>query len=99
MEKIFLVYDEYRYDGADQGTMVTPCASMEIAVKVVKERYAWYLKESYLQMFAGENDSLREDLLANHDIWEVDEDSVEIYISDKDTRLDLNIVEANVISE
>ena len=99
MEKIFLVYDEYRYDGADQGTMVTPCASMEIAVKVVKERYEWYLKESYLQMFAGENDSLREDLLANYDIWEVDEDSVEIYISDKDTRLDLHIAEESVVCE
>lgn len=99
MEKIFLVYDEYRYDGADQGTMVTPCASMEIAVRVLKERFEWYLKESYLQMFAGENDSLREDLLGKHDSWEVDEDSVEIYICGKDTSLNLHIVEANVVCE
>ena len=99
MEKIYLVYDEYRYDGADQGTMVTPCATMEIAIKVVKERYAWYLKESYLQMFAGENGSLREDLLDSNDSWEVDEDSVEIYICGKDTSLNLHIAEANVRCE
>lgn len=99
MEKIYLVFDEYRYDGADQGANVIPCDTMEIAVRILKERYAWYLKESYLQMFAGENDSLREDLLANYDIWEVDEDSVEIYISDKDTRLDLHIAEESVVCE
>ena len=99
MEKIYLVYDEYRYDGADQGTMVTPCASMEIAIRVLKEKYAWYLKESYLQMFAGENDSLREDLLDSNDSWEVDEDSVEIYINSKDTSLNLHIAEENVITE
>ena len=98
MEKIFLVYDEYRYDGADQGTM-TPCASMEIAVRVLKEKYERYLRESYLQMFVGENDSLREDLLGEYDSWEVDEDSVEIYINGKDTSLNLHIAEANVISE
>jgi hypothetical protein len=99
MEKMYLVYDEYRYDGEDQGTMVTPCATMEIAVKIVKERYAWYLKESYLQMFVGENDNLREDLLNGFDSWEVDEDSVEIYICEKDTSLNLHIVEANVVCE
>ena len=99
MDTVFLVYDEYRYDGADQGTMVTPCATMEIAIKVVKERYAWYLKESYLQMFAGENGTLREDLLDSNDSWEVDEDSVEIYICGKDTSLNLHIAEANVRCE
>ena len=99
MEKIYLVFDEYRYDGAYQGANVIPCATMELAIKVLKQRYEWYLKESYLQMFAGENDSLREDLLANYDIWEVDEDSVEIYISDKDTRLDLHIAEESVVCE
>lgn len=99
MEKIYLVFDEYRYDGADQGAMVTPCETMEIAVKVVKERYAWYLKESYLQAFVGENMSLREDLLDSNDTWEVDEDSVEIYICGKDTSLNLHIAEANVRCE
>ena len=99
MEKIYLVYDEYRYDGADQGTMVIPCATMEIAIKVVKERYAWYLKESYLQMFVGENGSLREYLLDSNDSWEVDEDSVEIYICGKDTSLNLHIAEENVRCE
>ena len=99
MEKIYLVFDEYRYDGADQGANVIPCATMEIAVKVLKQRYEWYLKESYLQMFAGENMELKEELLANYDIWEVDEDSVEIYIYGKDTLLNLHIAEHSVVCE
>ena len=99
MEKIYLVYDEYRYDGAEQGTMVTSCATMEIAIRVLKEKYEWYLKESYLQMFVGENNSLKEELISQNDWWEVDEDSVEIYINSKDTSLNLHIAEANVVAE
>ena len=99
MEKIYLVYDEYRYDGAEQGTMVTSCATMEIAIRVLKEKYEWYLKESYLQMFVGENNSLKEELISQNDWWEVDEDSVEIYINSKDTSLNLHIAEECVITE
>ena len=99
MEKIYLVYDEYRYDSSEQGTIVTACATMEIAIRVLKEKYEWYLKESYLQMFVGENNSLKEDLISQNDWWEVDEDSVEIYINSKDTSLNLHIAEANVVAE
>ena len=99
MEKIYLVYDEYRYDSSEQGTIVTACATMEIAIRVLKEKYEWYLKESYLQMFVGENNSLKEELISQNDWWEVDEDSVEIYINSKDTSLNLHIAEANVVAE
>jgi hypothetical protein len=102
MEKIYLVYDEYRYDSREQGTIITACATMEVAIKVVKERYEWYLKNSYLARFVGitgDDIYLKEDMLEKFDIWEVDEDSVEIYIYGKDTRLDLHIAEHSVVCE
>lgn len=103
MEKIYLVYDEYRYDGADQGANAIPCATMEIAIKVLKQRYEWYLRNSYFQIFVGQCEDgslyLKEDLLGKHDMWEVDEDSVEIIICNKDTRLDLHIAEESVVCE
>lgn len=102
MEKIYLVYDEYRYDSSEQGTIVTACATMEIAIRVLKEKYEWYLKNSYLARYAGvagDDIYLKEDMLEEHDSWEVDEDSVEIYIYGKDTSLNLHIVEANVVCE
>ena len=102
MEKIYLVFDEYRYDGADQGANVIPCATMEIAVKVLKQRYEWYLKNSYLARFVditGDDIYLKEDMLGKYDSWEVDEDSVEIYIYGKDTLLNLHIAEVNVRCE
>lgn len=103
MEKIYLVFDEYRYNGADQGTDVIPCATREIAVKALKHRYEWYLRHSYLQMFVGQCEDgslyLKDELLGKHDLWEVDEDSVEIIICNKDTRLNLYIAEESVKCE
>ena len=102
MEKIYLVYDEYRYDSREQGTIVTACATMEVAIRVLKEKYEWYLKNSYLARYAGvtgDDIYLKEDMLEEHDSWEVDEDSVEIYIYGKDTLLNLHIAEMNVITE
>ena len=43
--------------------------------------------------------NLREDYLDEYDIWEIDEDSVEIYIDGKDTALNLHIAEVNVIND
>lgn len=102
MEKIYLVYDEYRYDSSEQGTITTACATMEIAIRVLKEKYEWYLKNSYLARFVGRTGDdiyLKEEMLGKHDSWEVDEDSVEIYIYEKDTLLNLHIAEVNVITE
>ena len=102
MEKIYLVYDEYRYDSSEQGTITTACATMEIAIRVLKEKYEWYLKNSYLARFVGRTGDdiyLKEEMLDKYDIWEVDEDSVEIYIYGKDTLLNLHIAEVNVRCE
>lgn len=103
MEKIYLVFDEFRYDGTDQGAVVIPCATMEIAVRVLKQRYESYLRNSYFQIFVGQCEDgslyIKDDRLGKHDMWEVDEDSVEIIICDKDTRLNLHIAEESVVCE
>ena len=99
MEKIFLIYDEYRYDGVDEGTSIIACATMEIAVRKIKERLEWYLKNSYLNNYVNSHLNLREDYLDEYDIWEIDEDSVEIFIEGKNTSLNLHIAEVGVIDE
>ena len=99
MEKIFLIYDEYRYDGEDEGTSVIACATMDIAIRKVKERLEWYLKNSYLNQFVDDNLNLIESELDKYDVWEIDEDSVEIFIEGKDTSLNLHIAEVDVIDE
>ena len=98
MDKVFLVYDEYCYNGINMDTMVYVCASMEIAIKQVKDRLEWYLKNSYLNQFVDENFNLVEDELDKYDIWEIDNDSVEIYIEGKDMALNLHIAEENIIN-
>ena len=99
MEKIFLIYDEYRYDGVDEGTSVIACATMDIAIRKVKERLEWYLKNSYLNQFVDKNLTLIESELDEYDVWEIDEDSVEIFIEGKDTSLNLHIAEVDVFDE
>lgn len=99
MNKVFLVYDEYCYDGVTMDTMVYACATMEIAIRKIKERLEWYLKNSYLNNYVNSHLNLREDYLDEYDIWEIDEDSVEIFIEGKDTSLNLHIAEENVIDE
>jgi hypothetical protein len=98
MEKIFLIYDEYRYDGVDEGTSIIACATMDIAVRKIKERLEWYLKNSYLNNYVNSHLNLREDYLDEYDIWEINEDSVEIFIEGKDTALNLHIAEENIIN-
>lgn len=99
MEKIFLIYDEYRYDGVDEGTNVIACATMEIAVRKVKELLEWYLENSYLKRFVDENYNLIESEIDEYDVWEIDEDSVEIFIESKNTSLNLHIAEVSVFDE
>lgn len=99
MEKIFLVYDEYRYDGVDEGTSVIACATMEIAIRKIKERLEWYLENSYLKRFVDGQLNLIESKLNEYDVWEIEPDSVEIFIESKNTSLNLHITEVGVISE
>ena len=99
MGKIFLVYDEYCYDGCKESTIVTPCATMDIAKRVIKEKLEWYLKNTCLNNYVNSHLNLREDYLDEYDIWEIDEDSVEIFIGGKNTSLNLHIAEESVIDE
>ena len=97
MKKIYLVYDEYCNDGENM-LNVFPCATMEVAIKKVQERLKWNLENTYLNQFVDENLKPNEDL-GDWDIWEVDEDSVEIYIDSKNTSLNIHIAEEVIIYE
>jgi hypothetical protein len=99
MEKIYLIYDEYRYDGVDEGTSIVACATMEIAVRKIKEILEWYLKNTFLNQFVDEQLNIIESELNEYDIWEVESDSVEIFIEGKNTSLNLHIAEVGVIDE
>jgi hypothetical protein len=99
MEKIFLIYDEYRYDGVDEGTSIVACANMEIAIRKIKEILEWYLKNTFLNQFVDEQLNIIESELNEYDIWEVEPDSVEIFIEGKNTSLNLHIAEVGVIDE
>ena len=94
-----MVYDEYRYDGVDEGTSVIACATMEIAIRKIKERLEWYLENSYLKRFVDRRLNLIESKLNEYDVWEIEPDSVEIFIESKNTSLNLHIAEVGVISE
>lgn len=98
MDKIFLVYDEYCFDGIKQIIIVTPCATFEIAKQFLKKKFEWYLKNTYLNRFVDENLNLCKENLDDNDYWNVEDDSVEISIYCKDTRLDLHIAEEDIIN-
>lgn len=98
MEKIFLVYDEYCYKGAECGSIIA-CATMDIAIRKIKEILEWYLKNSYLNHFVDEQLNLIKSELNEYDIWEIEPDSVEIFIEDKNTSLNLHIAEVDVIDK
>ena len=97
MEKIYLVYDEYCNDG-DNMLVVFPCATMEVAIKKLQERLKWNLENTYLKQFVDENLNPNEDL-DDWDIWEIEEDSVTIYIDSKNTSLNIHIAEEKIITD
>lgn len=92
VDEIYLLIDNYTYDGDVQETIVTPCISKEVAIRELQDRYEWYLKESYLSNFV-DNDGyvIDTELDEDYDSWDVAEDSVDVYISGKDTTLSLYI--------
>lgn len=99
MSKIYLVYDEYCNDG-DKWVEVFPCETMEVAIKKLQERLKWYLENTYLNQFVDENLKLTApDDLSYEDIWEVDEDSVEIWIESMELSLNIHIAEEEIITE
>lgn len=97
MSKIYLVYDEYCNDG-DTMLVVFPCATMEVAIKKLQERLKWNLENTYLNQFVDENLNPNEDF-GDWDSWEVEEDSVEIFIESKNTSLNIHIAEEEIITE
>ena len=103
MEKIYLVFDEFIENGTEQCVDIIPCATMDIAIKVLKRRYEWYIIESCFQVFVEQCEDgrlcPRKELLGKNDLWEVDEESIEIFICDKDIRLNLHIEEEPVVYE
>lgn len=99
MSKIYLVYDEYRYNG-EYMLEVFPCATMEVAVKKVRERLEWNLKNSHLNQFVDENLELTApDDLSYEDIWDVDEASVDIWIESLEVSLEIHIADKEIITE
>jgi hypothetical protein len=98
MEKIFLIYDEYCCEGAECKSIIA-CATMDIAIRKIKEILEWYLKNSYLNQFVDEQLKPIESKLNEYDIWEIESDSVEIFIEGKNTSLNLHIAEVGVIDE
>lgn len=99
MSKIYLVYDEYRYDGESM-LEIFPCATMEVAIKKLQERFEWNLKNTHLNQFVDENLELTApDDLSDEDMWEVDEKSVEIWIESMELSLEIYIAEKEIISK
>jgi hypothetical protein len=99
MSKIYLVYDEYCCDGENL-LEVFPCATMEVAIKKVQERLKWNLENTYLNQFVDENLKLTApDDLSYEDIWEVDDEYVEIWIESMELSLNIHIAEKEIITE
>lgn len=100
MDRVFLVYEEYRYNGCGNDLNVFVCASMAVAIRKVQEQLKWYLKNTYLNNFVDENLNVKtEELDKKYDAWEVSEDSVKIYIDDRTTCLNIHIVKKEIITE
>ena len=98
MDKIFLIYDEYCCKGSKCESIIA-CTTMDIAIRKIKEILEWYLKNSYLNQFVDEQLNVIESKLNDYDIWEIEDESVEIFIEGKNTSLNLHIAEIGVIDE
>lgn len=89
METVFLVYEERSCEGINHW-FATPCTTLEIAKRVIKEKLDWYLNSTIIREFV--------DNLDNDDIWEVDDNRVKINIFRKNIQLNLYIVMGNLIN-
>lgn len=82
MKEVFLVMEERSCEDIHH-CFATPCATLEIAKRVIKEKLDWYCCSTIIRDFVGNLD--------NDDIWEVDDNSVKIHIVRKDIKLNLYI--------
>ena len=90
MDTIFLVYDVSYYKGVNR-CVATPCTTLEIAKRVVKEKLDWYCNSTIIREFVNNLD--------NNDIWEVNDNSVKINIFRKNIQLNLYIEMGNLINK
>lgn len=82
MDEVFIVFEERSCEDIHH-SFATPCATLDIAKRVIKEKFDWYCYSTIIRDFVGNLD--------NDDIWEVDDNRVKIIISRKDIRLNLYI--------
>ena len=95
--KVYILVDEYTYDNEVQPTELDVFDTQELAEKALAERWEWYKKESYIsQIFDCDGNLDQDEFDKDYDTLEVSHDSVEVYISAKDTTLSLNIIEKEV---
>lgn len=99
MDKVIIVFEEFRYNGVEEQTLVYPCATEDIARRVIKERYEWYIQNSYFKNFIGENGEVDRNELDDYDCWCVDTNDVELFIDAKNTALKLYFTKENLIKE
>lgn len=100
-QTIYVVKDEYQYDGEQQSTELILCKTKEIAIRKLKERWEWYKKHSYLSQFFDESGNVDSSEFDEDwgDSCEINDDSVSINYSSKDTWLELYIVEETLLEE
>lgn len=97
---VFLLFDDYTYDGEREDILVTPCISKEVAEQRLKERWEWYKKKTYISQFFDNNGNLIEDMLDDAcDECDVTTESVDFYCGGKDTSLSLYIVEKIIVED
>ena len=89
METVFIVYEVRSCEGSSEW-FATPCTTLEIAKRVVKEKLDWYCNSTIIRHYVNNLD--------NDDIWEVDDNGVKINIFRKNIQLNLYIVMGNLFN-
>ena len=90
METVFVVYEERSCEGRKEW-FATACTTLDIAKRVVKEKFDWYCYSTIIREFVNNLD--------NDDIWEVEDGRVNIVIQRKNIQLNLYIVMGNLINK
>lgn len=99
MKSIVLVFEEFRYNGICDGTLVYPCSSEDVARRVIKERYESVIKNSYFNNFIDENGEVDRNKLEGCDCWCVNKNDVYLFIGANGAMLKLHFVKEKIIKE
>lgn len=99
-QKVWVFFDDYQYDGEHESPMITICASREIALETLKERWEWYKEHSYWERFVDEDGNFdTSEFDEGWDECDIQEDYVNINFSAKDTWLTLWVEETTIKEE